>query len=641
MRSRVPFSVGVVALTIAACLVNAPLADAQQQIASAEDLNRLSIEELARIRVTSVSRTEEPLNRAPAAVFVITSETIERSGATTLPEILRLAPNLHVARLDANTYAISARGFNHSSGTANKLLVLIDGRAIYSPLFSGTFWDAQKTFIPDIDRIEVISGPGGTLWGGNAVNGVINIITKESIRTRGAMVDAQAGTLDRRLAGRLGTSAGVDGSVRVYGFGMRHGAMERPSGASAEDSWNHLQGGFRSDWQKAEQRLTLQGDAYRGTGIGRPGVRSSGELSGANLSATWQRDLSPGSTLQVQTYVDTTRRILTSGIEAQLEQYSVETQWNVTPRARHAVVLGGGLRLTEDEFTRGPGTVLLEPAGRQLSFASLFVQDTFTVSERLKITAGTKLEHNTYTGLEVMPDVRLAWSLSDNAMLWTSAARAVRIPSRFDTDLVNPGILNGGPDFRSESLIAYEAGYRGIIGSKASVSLSLFHHDYDDLRTVEASGPTVFPLVIRNGMRGHTSGVEAWGNLAVTDRWRVSAGVATLSKSLRLTPGSRDIFGVEFAGNDPSHHWSIRSSFDLPREVEIDIGLRRVSRLESPRVDAYSEVDARIGWSPVSSVEMAIVGHNLLNESHVEFINSSIGPVLVPRSIAMTLRWTR
>lgn len=613
---------------------------AQEQIASAQDLRRLTIEELAQIQVTSVSKVSEPLNRAAAAVFVITNEAIRRSGANSIPEALRLAPNLQVARLDANTYAISARGFNQSSGTANKLLVLIDGRAIYSPLFSGTFWDAQRTFLDDVDRIEVISGPGGTLWGANAVNGVINIITKDSAETRDWMVDARLGTLDRRVGVRYGGSLGPQTRFRVYGLGLTQGSMERGDGASADDSWNHVQGGFRADRSQGSDTFTLQGDFYRGTGIGRPAVLSSGTIRGGNLSGTWTRKFAGGSNLRVQTYFDNARRVLVSGIDATVDQYALETQYDFSRRSRHALVVGAGYRLTDDRFERGPGTSFLSPAERTLHFANVFAQDTVALTDHLEFAAGIKVEDNSYTGLEFMPDARLSWSVSERTLLWASVARAVRTPSRFDTDLINPGILAGGPDFESEELLAYEAGYRGLLSPSFSLSVSAFYNSYDQLRTVEGSGPAVFPLVVRNNMEGETHGVETWANLAVRDWWHLSAGFSALRKNLRLAPGHRDVFGVAFAGNDPRYQAQLRSSLDLPRGFVVDLWLRNAGGLKSPAVPSYLEADLRVAWQATDHLALSLDGQNLLHERHLQFINPSIAPGEVPRSITLSTRWT-
>lgn len=632
------------ALTAVVCfllLARVAVADLQTQALLAQDLSRLSIEELSRIKVTSVSKTEEPLSLASAAVYVITNEAIRRSGAVTLAEILRLAPNLHVARLDANTYGISARGFNQQGGTANKLLVLIDGRAIYSPLFSGTFWDAQKTVAEDIDRIEVISGPGGTLWGGNAVTGVINIITKEAVRTRGTMASVRAGTLDNRIDVRHGMSLGATGNLRIYGLGIHQGEMRSPAGEGAGDAWNHVQGGFRADWQRSDGGLTVQGDVYRGTGIGRPAARRSGEITGSNLSATLDRELRDGAIVRVQAYTDAARRLLISGIDAEVRQHAVETQYNFARRGRHAIVAGAGYRMTDDRFERGPGTSFLDPAERKLHFTNVFAQDTVSFGERLRVTAGVKLEHNSYTGLEVFPDARIAWSLNDSRMLWSAVSRAIRTPSRFDRDLTNRGLINGGPEFHSEELVAFEAGYRALVSPALTVSISAFYNDYDDLRTLESVGNTPFPVEIRNGMRGTSTGIEAWGDLSLRDWWRVSAGVATLDQDLETKPGSRDLFGTAFAGNDPRYRWMLRSSVDLGRRTAVDLSLRGVGKLESPAVDAYVEADLRVGWTISEALELALVGQNLLAEQHREFANAPVPPTEVPRSMSVSVRWTR
>ncbi len=618
-----------------------PLAGQQQQVASAEDLRRLSIEELTQIKVTSVSKTEEPLNLAAASIYVITEDAIRRSGATSIAEILRLAPNLQVAKLDANTYAITARGFNEPNGTANKLLVLIDGRVVYSPLFSGTFWDAQRTFVDDIDRIEVISGPGGTLWGANAVNGVINIITKDSLRARGWDVHAGAGLRGRRADARFGGSLGNTGSFRVYGSGTRFGAMRRANGDSAGDDWNQVQGGFRGDWSNPGDSFTVEGDAYRGTSIGLPAFLPSGEIDGGNLNAWWQHDIAGGSNVRIQAYADRQRRLLVSGIDARVDQFAVDGQYTMAPLGRNAIVAGAGYRATRDDFTPGPHTSFLQPPQKDLGFASVFAQDTIAFSDRLRLVLGIKAEHNTYTGLEWMPDVRLSWNAWRNATLWTSFSRAVRTPSRFDTDLVNPGVLIPNPDFVSEDLLAYQAGYRGLLSPSFSVSVSAYYNVYDRMRTVEASSAAVFPLIIRNGMRGHTQGIEAWSDLSVRPWWRVSAGVELFEKQLEIVPGSRDVFGVSFAGDDPRYQWMLRSGLDLPRATTFDFDLRRVGRLENPVVDAYLEANARVAWHASQELELAIEGRNLLHERHLEFVNPSITPSEVPRSLSLSLRWAR
>jgi iron complex outermembrane receptor protein len=302
-------------------------------------------------------------------------------------------------------------------------------------------------------------------------------------------------------------------------------------------------------------------------------------------------------------------------------------------------VVGGGYRGTADDFVRGPGTVFLDPAERTLRLANGFIQDQIALNETLSLTLGLKAEHNTYTGLEFMPDARLAWRVFGNDLVWGAISRAVRRPARFDRDLFNPGVFAGGPDFDSENLIAYELGYRGQPTAASSFSISAFYNVYDDLRTVEASTPAVFPLVVRNSMEGETFGIALWGNYALTDWWRVSAGFNTLHKDLRLEPGSRDIFGVQFAGNDPAYQASLRSTMDLPHNVQFDAILRAIDDLPSPRVPGYVEADVRIGWRATEALELSVTGANLLHSRHTEFINPSVTAQEIPRSVTAGARW--
>jgi iron complex outermembrane receptor protein len=439
----------------------------------------------------------------------------------------------------------------------------------------------------------------------------------------------------------MGGSVGSTGSFRAYGSGTRFGAMRLTDGRSAGDDWNQFQGGFRGDWSSAADSLAVEGDAYRGTGIGLPAYLSSGEIDGGNLNAWWQHDVAGGGTLRVQSYVDRQRRLLVTGIDARVDQYGVDGQYDLAPLGRHVVVAGAGYRGTIDDFQPGPHTALLDPPRRKLRFASVFVQDTIAFSDRVRLAAGVKAEHNTYTGLEWMPDARLSWSASPSATLWTSVSRAVRTPSRIDTDVVNPGLVAPNPDFQSEDLLAYEAGYRGLLSPSFSFSISAYYNVYDRLRSVEPAGPAAFPVIFRNGMRGHTQGVEAWSDWSVRQWWRVSAGVEVLEKHLRFVPGSHDVFGVSFAGDDPRYQWMLRSGFDLPRATTFDAGLRRVGRLENPVVDAYLEADARVAWRASQRFEIAIEGRNLLHDRHVEFVNPPTPPEEVARSIALSLRWTR
>ncbi|HEX3485647.1 MAG TPA: TonB-dependent receptor [Micropepsaceae bacterium] len=622
-------------LTIAA----ASPAGAQQQTNSVEDLGRLSIDELANLQITSVTRQAQPLSSAAAAVYVITNEDIRRSGATSVAEALRLAPNLQVARQSASSYGIAARGFNHYTSTANKLQVMIDGRVVYTPLYSGVFWDEQDVPLADIDRIEVISGPGGAVWGSNAVDGVINIITRNSRDTQGGLVDLQGGSLDQLATLRYGGKLGEDANYRVYAMGAKRGTLERPNGSDAGDSWDKLQGGFRTDWSRNNDSLTLQGDLYNATTEDQPPAAKNATISGANLLGRWTRQFGADSALQTQLYFARSERNTTSGIEAAVDTYDFDVQYSFAAGSAQNFVVGAGDRVTADKFVPAPNTSFLDPPKRTLNLANIFLQDQIEIAQDLTLTLGIKAEHNDYTGMEYMPDMRLGWRVFGTDLVWGGISRAARTPSRFDTDLMVTGVIAGGPDFVSEHLTAFELGYRGQPTRTISFSASAFYNVYDHLRTVESFTPAVFPVVILNNMKGETYGVELWGNYAALPWWRLSAGLSTLRKDLRLDTGSRDIFGVRFAGNDPSYQASLRSSMDLANAVELDITLRAVDDLPSPRIPGYLEADMRLGWHVTKTLELAVVGTNLLHARHTEFVNPSLPVEEIPRSVTASARW--
>src|SRR3989475_1722694 len=425
--------------------------------AAPSELTELSLEELMNVEVTSVSKKAEPLSNAAASVYVITREDIRRYGATSIPEILRLAPNLQVARVSASQYAISARGFNSTS--ANKLLVLIDGRTVYTPLFSGVFWDVQDTMIEDIERIEIISGPGGTLWGSNAVNGVINIITRQSQDTKGALVSLGEGTEERGAGVRYGAKLGEDATFRIYGKGFYRDNTVRGDGTNVQDSWKKGQVGFRTDWGRGSDAFTLQGDGYTGT-IAQVGDNAS--ISGANLLGRWNRTLQDGSALKVQAYFDRTRRVVPGTFGELLDTYDIDAQHRFQWGTRNEIVWGGCYRLMHDAVTNSAVLAFL-PNVKSLQLINVFLQDSIALREHLQLTVGTKLESNSQTGWEVQPNARLAWKVRDDTLLWSAVSRVVRTPSRVDRDFFTPAPLqfNGGPDFKSEKLIAYEIGYRG------------------------------------------------------------------------------------------------------------------------------------------------------------------------------------
>lgn len=601
-----------------------------------KELADLSLEELGNIVVTSVSRVAQPLGDAPASIFVINAEDIRRSGVTSLPEALRLAPTLQIARIDSADYAISARGFN--SSTANKLLVLIDGRTVYTPLFSGVFWDAQDIMLEDIERIEVISGPGGTLWGTNAVNGVINITTRSAKDTQGSLVSVGAGDRESGLAVRHGAALARDGHVRVYGKFLDRQNTFRADGSEVSDDWQKGQIGFRGDWGDDRERFTLQGDAYRGKlEQSTPGTS---EIAGANLLGSWSRRLANDSRVLLQGYVDHTSRDIEGVFGEQLDIFDIEAQHDIRLMKRHHVVWGAGYRLARDRVSNSALLSFL-PADVDLSWWNLFAQDTIALTPKLQATIGLRLEHNSYTGLEELPSARLAWKVNTEHMLWGALSRAVRAPSRIDREFFIPALgttglpLLGGPDFRSEIADVIEVGYRGQSSSSLSYSVTVFRQIYDDLRSVE---PAAGGWVLGNEMDGRSTGVEAWAAWRVSERWRLSAGGMMLNDELSLEAGSGDPLGTSASGNDPDYRIILRSSHNLTERLEFDVGVRHVAELPDPQIPAYTAVDARLGWRPSLDLELSITGMNLFDDQHPEF-----GPEAtrseIPRSFYAEAIW--
>jgi iron complex outermembrane receptor protein len=608
---------------------------AASPFARAEELADLSLEELANLEVTSVSRRAERLADAPASLFVITGEDIRRSGVTSLPEALRLAPNLEVARIDARQYAISARGFNNS--VANKLLVLIDGRTIYTPLYSGVFWDAQDTFLEDIERIEVISGPGATLWGANAVNGVINIITRRATSTVGTVAEAGFGNRERGVAARQGFALD-GGALRVYGkfFDRSHTVLA--NGAAVPDEWHNGQAGFRGDWGTAASGFTLQGDAYRGSI--QQATLGDIRISGGNLLGRWNRQLGSADRLQVQAYIDNTTRDMPGTFGERLNTVDLDVQHGFQATAGQSVTWGGGHRRSYDQVSNTAMLAFL-PASTTLKWTNIFLQDEIELHEQLRLTVGGKIESNPYTGREFLPSIRLAWKPESSQLVWGAVSRAVRAPSRLDRELFIPGqppfFLAGGPDFRSEVAKVFELGYRAQPSQRLSYSVTSFYAVYDRLRSVEPAAGGA--LVFGNKMQGKTKGIETWGTYQVSSSWRLSAGAVFLTEELRLRPDSGDTSGIAAAGNDPKHQYTLRSSHDLSSEQQLDLMARHVGELPNPRVPAYTAIDARFGWRFRRDLEFSATAQNIFDRRHPEF-GTSASRSEIERGIFLRLKWS-
>ena len=594
---------------------------AQQPDSTAQALKSLTIEQLMDIEVSSVSKRTERLAQTASAIQVITQEDIRRSGASSLPEALRLATNLQIAQVDSRQWAISARGFN--STTANKLLVLIDGRTVYTPLFSGVFWDVQDVVLADIDRIEVISGPGATLWGANAVNGVINVITKDAEDTPGLLVSGGGGTELRGFGtGRYGGALGSTARYRIYGKGFTREPTLLPSGQDAPDAWHLWQGGFRADWDPStSNRVTLQGDLYDGR-IGQVNPQDI-VVSGANVMAKWSRTFSETSNFAAQLYYDRTHRDIPGTFGEDLDIYDLDLQHRAQLGARHDVVWGIGYRLMNDRVVNTAALAFL-PAHVARQWFTGFIQDEMTlVPNRFHVALGAKVEHNDYTGFEFQPGGRVNWTLSPSATLWAAVSRAVRTPSRIDRELFAPGqppyFLEGGPNFRSEEVLAYELGYRHQRGA-FRFSAATFYNRYHGLRSLEqVNPPTPSPQVIANGQDGESFGAEVTAEYWVTPRWRLSAGHTELRIHIWPNPGSTDTTRGATESRTPDRQFVLHSSLDLPAHIRLDARFRAIAEITNQQVPAYGEMNAKLTWQPTTKVELSVVGQNLLHRRHAEF----------------------
>jgi iron complex outermembrane receptor protein len=622
---------------------------AQDMTAGTGALKSLSIEELMDIEVTSVSRTAETLSSAAAAISVVTNEDIRRAGATTIPEALRGVPGLHVARRNSNSWAVSSRGF--SSINSEKLLVLSDSRSIYTPLLSGVTWDVQDYLLQDIERIEVIRGPGASLWGANAVNGVINITTKHARNTQGTLVSGMVGTEEGSAAVRSGGEFGESGFFRVFGQYSDRDSTFHP-GATSSDDWRIGHAGFRADWEAGNSdALTLQGDVYRANigqfapainVIGRPGPTGNLEVhaAGGNVLGRWRRQLGPGSDLQLRAYFDRTHRDDPS-FHDDLDTIDVELQHHYVPGARHEIVWGLNYRVT-DNSNRGKGIFAVVPEDSRDQLFGGFAQDQFAISDALQLTLGTKLEHNDFSGFEVQPTVRLAWDVAPGQNAWAAVSRAVRVPTRLERDIAveatppgsNPrAVLLGNDDFDAEELLAYEVGYRWQPLEVLAFDLALFHNRYEGLSSLEFGTPTLdpgtgvvtFPVMNVNLTDARSEGAELLTTFSPTDGWRLIASYTHIYLDMQPHGGDQNR-GAFLEGTTPRHQFSLRSLLDLPGGLQLDAQFRHSTELErqpeiiaGPGIDPYSELDVRFAWQASEQLELALVGQNLLHDHHVEF----------------------
>ena len=632
------------------------------------DFTSFSLEELKQVMIISVLKRPQKLSEATSAITVITQEDIRRSGATSIPELLRSVPGFQVAQMDSSSWAVSARGFNHLN--ANKLLVLMDGRSLYTPLFSGVYWNVQDTLFEDIDRIEVIRGPGGTLWGANAVNGVINIITKNAKDTQGGLVTSGAGNEEKRFgAFRYGDQLGNNAYSRIYikyfekdSFWKSSGMWPKP-GIEEDEGWDSVRGGGRIDWSlPGGNSLTVQGDIYNGEDSEKivfpdPNASSlrsfslENEFSGGNMIARWMHAFSDTSDMALQLYYDRTKQERDEGGQSQYKErfdtFDLDFQHNFRISGRQGIIWGLGYRFISDEFEASAAdpnrwVFLIDPPRRETHLLSAFLHDEIDIiRERLRLTLGSKFEHNDYTGFEVQPGIRVLWNPSNIQNVWASVSRVVRTPSRSEYDTESP--VGGSPSWPSwprsrmkeaEDLIAYELGYRVQLTKSFSLDLATYLNEYEDLN-----------LYNNRSAEAETYGMELAVNWEALTWWRLSASYSYLhmhiSQGDRPPPPPYDPnfafptdpnfpffpppFDIFLERSSPNHQFVIHSSMDIYRNLELDLELRHVDNLDI-YVSSYTEMDARLAWKPREDLEISVAGRNLLHEHHPEFLSHGFIP---------------
>ncbi len=637
IRGVIPARVAVVGWVLAAVLGPGT---AWASAPTSTDLQQMSLDQLAQINVSSVSKTPEPLSSAPASIYVITHEAIVRSGAQSIPEMLRLAPNLEVFQTSASQYVISARGLSGDASYesfSNKLLVMIDGRSVYSPLYSGVYWDSLDVLPEDVDRIEVISGPGAALWGANAVNGVINIITRKAADTQGLYAGADQGVQQRALGLRYGGQAG-DLSYRLYAHALGYDDTDLGDGRKDADTWSRVQGGFRADWAaSATDSATLQGDTYRSVEES-PGSPIS-VLQGANVLARWTHATDGLGDMQAQAYYDQSYRgTEDGGGDFGVNTLDLDVQDSVALNGANALVFGGGVRANH-YWINGPTELQFAPSRGDLDLGDMFGQDTLSLPLALKLVLGLKVENDPYSGVSALPDARLSWSPGDDLLVWAAISRAIRSPTPFDETLVEKAggatLLTGDPDFKPEKVTAYEIGVRAQPTARLSFSITGFYNSYLDLRDVAFAPSGVYPLSWGNGMRGDAFGLESWGDLRVTDWWRLSASVTTLTQQFHFAPGARALMDPDQDGDDPPHQAQLKSSMNLGSRVSFDAQLRYVDAMPDPANPAYVELNSRVAWDVTDHLQLGVAGFNLLHDRHQEYP----GAEPIARDVVAELRW--
>lgn len=648
-------------------LINHSQAAPQDVQANGEPLKQLSLAELGNVEVTTASKEPEKIWKTSSAIFVLTQDDIRRSGATSIPDALRLVPGVEVARISSNEWSVNIRGLG--SGFSKSVLVLIDGRSVYTPLYAGVYWDVQNVLLEDVERIEVIRGPGGTIWGSNAVNGVINIITKNAENTRGTYASSTAGNVDQNVSGvRYGSAHGNNLSYRAYAMGFGR-APEFHTGGGNYDAWQLGQAGFRTDAQlTAHDTLTVQGDLYEGN-VGQQAaiatysppaqvnINGTQDVSGGNLLGRWRHELSGTSDFQIQAYYDRTYRLGPQLGEAR-NTFDLDLIHHFVWKGRNAVIWGLGARWSPSDFIQTAATINFLPHHQDDNIYSAFVQDEIAIlPDKLRLTVGSKFEHNIFTGWENEPSGRLLWTPTSHQTIWGALTRAVRTPSRIDEDLQLTGLAQANPpvfvcicdhrQFASETLLGYEAGYRMLVTSGFYLDLAAFHNKYNDLVSygdesisTVASSPTAYTLLsLRavNGIMGSSNGGEIAPDWKVTHWMDFKAAYSYVSLNFQdKSTHTKSSQVSSYEGSSPHNEANAQILFHLPRGFEFDPTYRYVGALPALGVNAYQTADARLGWHFVREFELSLTGQNLFQPRHAEF-----GPVLIERSAYAQITWRR
>jgi len=693
MKSLHKFSIGTV---VAALLA---LSAAVPGFAQDDDFTDFDLEALMDVEVFSVSKKAQSLADSAAAVYVLSEEDIRRSGATSIPELMRLVPGLEVGRIDSSGWAISARGFN--GRFANKLLVMIDGRSVYSPLFAGVHWDVQDTMLEDIDRIEIIRGPGGTIWGANAVNGVINIITKSALDTQGALVSAGGGSYEHGFVSvRQGAKIAESGVMRVYGKYFDRDHFEAAPGESSTDDWDQGRVGFRAEWDLDEvSTLTVQGDAYSGETSGPitdpipvPPYSEftpdqNVDLSGGNTVIEFRRWLGEDNVIELKGYFDTTSRGDDGGFNEKRRTFDVGLQHNIALNDSLDLSWGLGYRLNSDEIDSDFALGTVKPNEKNPVYSAFIQADLSTLDDKLRFTLGSKFEDNDFTGFEWQPSARVLVRPNDTHTIWASVSRAVRTPSNAEDSIravigvvpqaalgtIDPALpalapflpcptcdvafgFAGVDTYESEELLAYELGWRGQLSERLNMDIATYFNDYDNLRTTEidTTNPVTIGfdpvnflnqiwLVAANNMSGEVYGVELAVSAKPTDWWKIRGGYNYIKMDLELDSGTIDPASLAFEDASPSNQIFIHSMLDLPEHVNFDTIFRWKDRISTHDIDSAFNLDARLAWKPLEQLEIAVVGQNLLSPSEREFLNNAVigdAATRVPRGVYGKITWT-